>query len=142
MGFKNLCESPRKQVPVSMISRCEFLNSIPHTADKPQIVAEYYGYTREEYMDYVMKFHSMKVVASEVRHKHIQVEDERLAHLFDIISENYYWYTKKVLGQTKEDIPWLVDVWMCFDHYVRMWNKFTKEEQNWIEEQYQKWRGA
>lgn len=69
-----------------MISRCEFLNSIPHTAD------------------------------------------ERLAHLFDIINENYNWYTKKVLGQIKEDIPWLKDVGMCFDHFVRMWNKFTKDE--------------
>ena len=47
---------------------------------------------------------------------------------FDIINENYNWYTKKVLGQTKEDIPWLKDVGMCFDHFVRMWNKFTKDE--------------
>jgi hypothetical protein len=57
-------------------------------------------------MDYTDKFYSMEFVASEVRRKRI----ERLAHLFDIINENYNWYTKKVLGQIKEDIPWLKDV--------------------------------
>lgn len=39
-----------------MISRCEFLNSIPHTADKRQAIADYYGYSVEEYMDYIDKF--------------------------------------------------------------------------------------
>ena len=142
MGFKNLCESPHKQVPASMIARCEFLNGISYTADKRQAIADYYGYSVEEYMDYTDKFYSMEFVASEVRRKRIQIKDERLAHLFDIINENYNWYTKKVLGQIKEDIPWLKDVGMCFDHFVRMWNKFTKDEQNWMQEQYKKWRGA
>ena len=49
----------------------------------------YYGYSVEEYMDYTDKFYSMEFVASEVRRKRIQIKDERLAHLFDIINENY-----------------------------------------------------
>lgn len=40
-----------------MISRCEFLNSIPHTADKRQAIADY---SVEEYMDYIDKFDSME----------------------------------------------------------------------------------